>query len=595
MDYYEPMQYLTRVIALAAAMVASPLLAQVQQAAQQPVRTTPEPGAQATTRATNTMFTARLMYELLLAEFSFQDGDPQSGYRFMLDAARRTGDEALFRRATDMAIQSRSGPGALEVARAWREAHPDSVDANRYELQVLLALNRVAETEAPLRATLAALPKDDREDFLAALPQLYSRASDKTEAAHVVEHALDNALKDPAQAAAAWTAIGRLRLQAGDKVGALAAATLGQDADPAARWPALLALQLAAADEPQAESLVQHYLQSAKPLPEVQLAYARWLIDEGRLTDAHAQLAAITARDPEFAEAWLLQGGLYAQQRDDAQAQLALANYMALLKLKGGADASEGMDRARLTLARIAARRGDYPNAEALLDQIETPGQALTVATERAAIRVKQGHLDDAIAAIRAAPDDSPRDTRLKLLAEAQLLRENGRAEQSYQMLNAELRKEPTDEDLIYDTAMSAERMGKPDEMEALLRRLIELKPDAYNAMNALGYSLADRGVRLPEAKSLIEKAVQLAPDNAFIQDSLGWVEFRLGHHAEAERILSEAFRRRPDAEIAAHLGEVLWVQGQTERARAVWREGYRLDPDNDTLKQTLKRLKVRP
>ena len=180
MDYYEPMQYLTRVIALAAAMVASPLLAQVPQAAQQPVRTTPEPGAQANTRATNTMFTARLMYELLLAEFSFQDGDPQSGYRFMLDAARRTGDEALFRRATDMAIQSRSGPGALEVARAWREAHPDSVDANRYELQVLLALNRVAETEAPLRATLAALPKDDREDFLAALPQLYSRASDKT-------------------------------------------------------------------------------------------------------------------------------------------------------------------------------------------------------------------------------------------------------------------------------------------------------------------------------------------------------------------------------------------------------------------------------
>ena len=125
--------------------------------------------------------------------------------------------------------------------------------------------------------------------------------------------------------------------------------------------------------------------------------------------------------------------------------------------------------------------------------------------------------------------------------------------------------------------------------------RLIAMKPDNQNAYNALGYSLADRNVRLAEARTLIQKAVQLAPDDPFIADSLGWVEFRMGNTQEATRILEAAYKQRPDAEIAAHLGEVLWVSGQRDRAMAIWKEAVQADAENETLQETLKRLRVKP
>jgi Flp pilus assembly protein TadD len=129
--------------------------------------------------------------------------------------------------------------------------------------------------------------------------------------------------------------------------------------------------------------------------------------------------------------------------------------------------------------------------------------------------------------------------------------------------------------------------------MERLLRRVIQLKPDHPHAPNALGYSLADRGVRLPEARELIQQALKLAPGDPFITDSLGWVEFRLGNRETAIRLLRQAWSARPDTEIAAHLGEVLWTAGQQEEARKVWQEARRRDAINEVLRETLARLKV--
>jgi tetratricopeptide (TPR) repeat protein len=142
---------------------------------------------------------------------------------------------------------------------------------------------------------------------------------------------------------------------------------------------------------------------------------------------------------------------------------------------------------------------------------------------------------------------------------------------------------------------MLAEKLGDLDDMERLLRRVIAAKPDYHHAYNALGYSFADRNVRLQEGKQLIQKALEYAPGDPFISDSLGWVEFRLGNQAEALRILDTAYKARPDPEIAAHLGEVLWTMGQRERAQAVWKEGLLLNAENETLQETLKRLRVKP
>jgi len=141
--------------------------------------------------------------------------------------------------------------------------------------------------------------------------------------------------------------------------------------------------------------------------------------------------------------------------------------------------------------------------------------------------------------------------------------------------------------------AMVAEKLGHLEEMERLLRTVIKGKPEYLHAYNALGYSLAERNIRLPEAKQLILKALEYAPGDPFITDSLGWVEFRSGNLPEALRILQGAFKAKPDAEIAAHLGEVLWRMERKDQAMTIWKEGLQLNAENDTLLETLKRLNV--
>ena len=617
MDYYDSMPYPAPVLvcstlALAAltgcalqAPAAAPPAAQVATSSSAPAApASAPPEAAATPKAVaspplQSGLSARLMYELLVGEMSFDLGDPQQGAAYLLDAARRANDEAVYQRATEMAIQSRAGPAALEAVPARRQGFPQSLQATRFELQVLLALGRVSETATPVKTLLDALPASEKVSFIAALPALYQRVANKDEALQAVETALADAQKDPALAPVAWTTVGRLRLQQGDRTGALVAATLGLNAGPESQWPALLALQLfSGTGENQAEPLIKRYLAGAEAKPEIQLDYVRALLERGRRADAQTELTTLVTRWPQYPDGWLLQGLLAADDRHDAPAEQALKHYLDMLKEQAeqpGDVRAAGRNQAELTLARIAARRGDDAAAKKWLDQIDSPEQPPAAQVERATLLARQERLDEARQAIQAVPERAPDDARLKLLAETQLLRENGQAQQALRLLNAALKQSPDDDALLYDAAMAAERLNRTDEMERLLRRVIKLKPDSAQAYNALGYSLADRGVRLPEAKTLIEKAVQLAPDDAYIQDSLGWVEFRQGQLGRAQRTLQAAFDKRPDAEIAAHLGEVLWALGERDSALSTWREGLRLDPHNQTLTKTLKRLQVTP
>ena len=209
MDYYESMMQFHRALGgLALACGAAAALAQTV-----PTPAASAPAAAASAPAAPSRMTARLMYELLIGELLFRGGEAPKGTAYVLNAARRVGDESLFKRATEMAIQSRSGPAALEATRAWRQAAPNSAEAGQYELQVLIVLGRIAETEEPARRFLATLPESDKVPFITALPALYQRVPDKAEAARVVESALSDAIKQPALAPAAWTAIGRIRFE----------------------------------------------------------------------------------------------------------------------------------------------------------------------------------------------------------------------------------------------------------------------------------------------------------------------------------------------------------------------------------------------
>ncbi|CAN7265600.1 MULTISPECIES: tetratricopeptide repeat protein [unclassified Variovorax] len=560
-----------------------------------PAVTTPAAAVQRAEKAQASALTAELFYEVLMGELTARTGDPGSGYALVLDAARRSRDGKLFQRAVEIALQARSGDAALAAARAWKETLPESREARRFELQILIALNRIGETAEPLRAELAATPQVERPFLMAVIARNYARATDKKLAASVVEQALADELKSPATGGAAWSTVGRLRLAAGDTSGALEAARRGQEADPSSDGPAMLALELMDPGQPLAEPLVKRYLAGPKALPELRVAYARVLVEGRRYEDASAELAALTVARPELPEPWLLLGSLQTQARQDAAAESSLKRYIGLADTQRDAEArSRGQTQAFLLLAQLAERRKDFTGAEHWLGRIDSTEDLVGAQTRRAALLVRQGKLPQARELVRGLPERTADEKKQKFLAEVQLLRDAKQYQAAYDMLTEASTSSPQDTDLIYDRAMVAEKLNRLDEMERLLRRLIELKPDNQNAYNALGYSLADRKVRLEEARTLIRKAVQLAPEDPFIADSLGWVEFRLGNIDEAMRILEAAYKRRPDPEIGAHLGEVLWAKGQRDRALSIWKEAHLVDADNETLQETLKRLRVK-
>lgn len=557
-----------------------------------------EPAAQASA------LTADLFYEILMGELTTRSGDPGSGYALVLDAARRLRDGRLFQRAVEIALQSRSGDAALAAARAWQETLPNSRDARRIELQILIALNRIGETVEPLRAEVAATSQIERPLLMAVIARNYSRASDKKLAASVVERALVDELKSPTTGGLAWATVGRLRLNAGDNSGALEAARKGQEIDPASDAPAGLALELIDPGQPLAEPIVTRYLASnTKATPELRIAYARVLVENRRYADAGAQLQTLTTARPELAEPWLLLGSLQMQARQDAAAETSLKRYVELASSQGKdkdkdvdpADRKRGVTQAYLALSQLSERRKDFTGAERWLARIDSIDELTVAQTRRAGLLARQGKLPQAREVIRSLPERTPEDKKQKFLAEVQLLRDAKQYQAAFDMLVQASAAAPDDGDLVYDQAMVAEKLNRLDDMERLLRRLIQLKPESQNAYNALGYSFADRKIRLDEARTLIQKAVQLAPEDPFIADSLGWVEFRLGNTAEAIRILEAAYKTRPDPEIGAHFGEVLWTVGQKDRAVTIWKEALLSDAENETLQETLKRLRVKP
>jgi tetratricopeptide (TPR) repeat protein len=255
--------------------------------------------------------------------------------------------------------------------------------------------------------------------------------------------------------------------------------------------------------------------------------------------------------------------------------------------------ADSGQVQAWLMLAQAAEQKSDYKAAEAWLAKIEDPQRALDVQTRRASILARQGRVAQAREIIRQLPERDESDARAKLMAEAAVLREAKRWKDAYEVLGTGAKRFSDDSDLLYEQAMVAEKLDRLDDMEKLLRRVIALKPDNAHAHNALGYSLADRKQRLPEARELIKRALDLSPGDPFITDSLGWVEYRMGNREEALRLLTRAYAARPDTEIGAHLGEVLWSLGQRDEARRIWRESKGRDAANDVLKETLARLRV--
>ena len=571
----------------------------------------------------NSVMDDRLFYQLLIGELALTQGDAGTAYDWLLDAARRTKDDGLFRRSIDIALQARAGDQALAASRAWRLARPESLDALRMQMQILLALGRGSEVTEPLRSLLEQTPAEERGGLIAALPRFLQRANDPK----LVAGLMEDVLKPYGQAAdtrtATHVALGRAWLEAKEADRALALAREAAAAEPTAVGPVLLAMELMR-ERPRAEAAVLDYLRQPKPEPALRMAYVRVLTAAQRYADAITQLDTATKAEPEVAPPFLSLGALHLELKHAKEGEAALLRYVELAQraVEPGAAIStatptlssteasneaasesddddtssrpdRGLVQAWLMLAQIAEQRGDYRAAEGWLAKIEDPQRALEVQTRRASILARQGRVSQARELIRALPERNADDARAKLMAEAAVLREAKRWKDAFDLLGGGAKRFTDDADLLYEQAMMAEKVNKLDDMEKLLRRVIEIKPDNAHAHNALGYSLADRKLRLPEARQLVQRALELSPGDPFITDSLGWIEYRLGNREEAARLLRQAYASRPDTEIGAHLGEVLWALGLRDEARRIWRDSKGRDAANDVLRETLVRLRV--
>jgi tetratricopeptide (TPR) repeat protein len=565
------------------------------------------PELAASAAAPNSSMDGNTFLHLIIGELEAQGGQSSGAYERMLAVARQTRDEGLFQRAIELAVQARSPDKAITAAKAWRSSMPESSSALRLQLQLLVALERPNDLVEPIRTLVEREPVAERSATIAALPRFLGSLSDKPRALAVAEQALSPFAGNKATRTAVRTALGRLSLAASQPEAALAHARRALLEEPDAPGPVLLALELMP-QEKAAEPLVQGYLARADALPPIRLAYARTLDQQQRIGEAAVQLRQVLAKQPDQAAAWLSLGAYLVDLREPDEAIRALEQFLRLAPAAGehqapddDKDDTDGdkqdprsmTELAWLLIAQAHEQRGDDRSAGQWLDKIEPARVDMTTLVRRASLMARAGQVTQARALVREAPARDQPDARTRLLAEAQVLRDQRQWAEAYEVLLSGVRQDPDDTTLMYELAMVAERLQRFDDMEALLKRVMTLKPEDHHAHNALGYSLADRNIRLDEAQGLLQKAARLAPHDPFILDSLGWVEYRLGRREAALKLLRQSHLARPHVEVAAHLGELLWVMGEQEEARRVWREGRQREADNEVLHETLARLKV--
>jgi tetratricopeptide (TPR) repeat protein len=246
----------------------------------------------------------------------------------------------------------------------------------------------------------------------------------------------------------------------------------------------------------------------------------------------------------------------------------------------------------RFSLGQTNEERKRYDKATEWYKSVTEGEQYFSAQVKIASLLARQNKLSEARDFLRAIKADSLAEKTQIVMADAGMLREAKSYQESFERLDGAMKEYPDNPDLLYDRAMAAEKIGRMDVLEEDLRKLIKLKPDHAHAYNALGYTLADRTTRYAEAHDLIKKALEISPDDPFIIDSLGWVQFKLGNLAESIATLQRAFDLRPDPEIAAHLGEVMWANGKRSEATQVWQTAIKDHPDNEALAEVVKRLK---
>lgn len=562
-------------------------------APESPVVPVPTPAAEAIAKAPpldeklpSVELTSDLFYKLTKAELDFKRGQWQSAYVTMMVLAQQTRDPRLARRASEMALSAKQGNEALAAIRLWRELAPESDEAAQYFLGFAVLGDDLGEAEALFAQRLKAAPVNSRPLLMFQMQQFLQRAKDKAAAFALMDRVLQPYLKTQE----AHLVLAQGANAAGDAERARAEAAKAVAIKPDSEL-ATLTLGQMQGDLDATQKLFAGFLQKYPAAREVRSAYARLLVEQKQFDQAREQFLILLKDQPDNPGTLYALGIMSLQGQDSKAAEDYFKRYVQVLESQP--DPERDPSKALMLLSQIAEERGDYDGALAWLDKIEGDDARTNLAArlKRAHITAAKGDIDGARAQLKdITPADQTEQVQI-LQTEGQLLRDAGRAMEAFKTLQDGVLRFPNSPDLMYDYALAAEKLGKVDAMETALRKVIESVPDNHHAYNALGYSLADRNIRLDEAFELIDKALRMAPGDPYIMDSMGWVLFRMGKLKEAEQSLRQAYALRGDAEIAVHLGEVLWTQGDKAGAAKLWREARAKDPKNDALRSTLARL----
>ena len=541
-----------------------------------------------TARLPKVELTSTLLSQLLRAEFAFRKGDWQGPYLTMMSLAQQTRDPRLARRAAEMALAARQPEDTLAAVRQWRQLDPQSDEATQYYLGMVILSDNISDAEEIFRKRIEGAPAKVRGVVLYQVQQLLSRAKDKEGA---------NAMLERLVAPYRGTLEGHVvlaqgALARGDKAAAQREARAALAIKPDSEI-AVLTLAQAGENETQVSELLAKFVAAHPDAREVRAARARLLVNDKQFEAARSEFLLLDKQQPDNVTTLYALGVLSTQLNDPAGAERYFARFVDIL----GRNPEDDRDpsRALLILSQLAEERGDIKAAVGWLDKLPDGDEkaAFGAQLRRAQLLGKGGDVPAARRLLSSLTPSDPVSQAQVAATEAQVLRDAGQAEQAFILMQEATRRFPTNPDLLYDFALLAEKTGHLEVMEKSLREVIRLAPDNHHAYNALGYSLAERNVRLEEARALVEKALGMAPEDPFIMDSMGWVQYRLGNLDAAEAHLRRAYGLRRDPEIAVHLGEVLWQRGKQADAQKLWREARAKDPQNDTLRSTLARLRL--
>ena len=540
--------------------------------------------------------TADILYRILVAELAAQRASYSQASELMYGLARETSDPRLAKRAFQFAMAARDLSGALRAAKQWVLVSPNDPDAVASSLALSASSGQSSGLAKNLRARIE--KAENKERAIAEAASIVSKMSDKQTAYEVLDEALPESVRDIplaqlALADAAW--------QAEDAVTALEAARKALELAPSSEMAAQRVLEYGLkVDSRAAIRETEDYVQRYPDMRRLRLLLVNRLVLRHEFDAALAQVADMRRRAPEDFDLLYTEAEVNVRAERYDRAKDLLHQYITVQEQRGialpdkastaGGDESD----ARLLLVQIAEKQGDRAEAIRQLDLIDEPGVRFQAQIHKAVLISRSGDLEAARDALQALAAQDDNERSVKALTLATIYRESGRTESAVQVLEQADTELPDTAEIKYDLAMLYERQGRYDDFERLMRRIIELAPDNANAYNSLGYTFVDRNVKLDEAEELLEVALELEPDNPYILDSVGWYLYRTGDYSGAVEYLRRSWQQLPSGEVAAHLGEVLWVMQRKEEARDVWKRGLEQEPDNEVLQNTLKRFGVR-